>query len=232
MALQGRSWTRDFISELPLELSRIILSLLDITDIFICSAVSRTWRSHTLADDSLYISHLLRKYNNLTHGRDLIHPGTNTAHELLRRYTKLSASSYFSDAPSLRDLALRDLYLLRQWKSGIPRRKTNLNVTLEHTDVILSVLVDPAYSLVVSGDRSGKVVFWSTQTEKVVSSFLLEDEDYQHFPGPRPAASAMALEGEHLVIGTWVLPQPHDIFKERSGFNRNNLLIWREETRV
>lgn len=214
MASEGRLWTRDFISELPLELSRIVLSLLDITDIFICSAVSRTWRSHTLVDDSLYLSHILRKYNNLTHGRDLIHPGANTARELIRRFPKLSASSYFSNASSLRDLALRDLYLLKQWKSGIPWRKINLNVSLEHVDVILSALVDPVYSLVVSGDRSGKVVFWSTQTERVIGSFILEDEDTQRFPETQPAVSAMALEGEHLVIGTWVFPQSYNIFNE------------------
>lgn len=218
MASEGRSWTRDFISELPLELSRIVLSLLDITDIFVCSAVSRTWRSHTLIDDSLYLPHILKKYNSLTHGRGLVHPGANTAHELIRSFPRLSASSYFLGASSLRDLALRDLYLLKQWKSGIPWRRTNLNVSLEHTDVILSVLVDPTYSLVVSGDRSGKVVFWSTKVEKVIGSFVLENEDYQRFPELRSAASAMALEGEHLVIGTWVLPQSHDMFKEEFTF--------------
>lgn len=215
MTSEGRSWARDFISELPLELSRIVLSLLDITDIFICSAVSRTWRSHTLVDDSLYLSHILRKYNNLTHGRDPIRPGANTSRELIQKFPKLSASSYFSNPLSLRDLALRDLYLLKQWKSGIPWRKTNLNISLEHVDVILSVLVDPVYSLVVSGDRSGKVVFWSTQTEKVISSFILEDEDSQRFPGAPLPVSAMALEGEHLVIGTWVFPPSCDIFKEQ-----------------
>lgn len=213
MTLEGRSRSRDFISELPLELSRIVLSLLDITDIFICSAVSRTWRSHTLVDDSLYLSHILRKYNNLTHGRDSIHSGANTARELIRRFPRLSASSYFSGVSSLRDLALRDLYLLKQWKSGIPWRKINLNASLEHADVILSVLVDPVYTLVVSGDRSGKVVFWSTETEEVIKSFVLENEDIQRFPELLSAASAMALEGEHLVIGTWVLPQSHDILK-------------------
>lgn len=77
--------------------------------------------------------------------------------------------------------------------------------------MVLSVLVDPVYDLVVSGDCSGKVVFWSTQTEKMVSSLLLEDEGNQRFPDPRPAASAMALEGDHLVIGTWVLL--HDTFE-------------------
>jgi hypothetical protein len=209
--LEGRSWARDFISELPLELSRLVLSLLDIKDIFICSAVSRTWRSHTLVDDTLFLPHLLGKYNNLTHGRNPIPPKANVAQELIQRFPKLSASSYFLNASSLRDLAHRDLHLLKQWKSGIPWRRTDLNVSLEHKDVVLSVLVDPVYNLVVSGDRSGKVVFWSTQTEKVVSSLLLEDEDNQRFPDPRPAASAMALEGDHLVIGTWVYHAPYPI---------------------
>ncbi|KAI5849549.1 WD40-repeat-containing domain protein [Morchella snyderi] len=202
--LEGRQLKRDFISELPLELSRLVLSLLDIKDIFTCSAVSRTWRSHTLIDDSLYIPHLLRKYNNVTHGRDPIPPKANTAQELLRRFPRLSASSYFSDLSTLRDLALRDLYLLKQWNSGNPWRKTNLNVSFEHADVLLSALIDPVYSLVISGDRSGKVVFWSTQTEKAVSSFYLgDDRREEDIRGPRPAASAMALAGDHLVIGTW-----------------------------
>lgn len=171
-----------------------------------CSAVSRTWRSHTLIDDSLYIPHLLRKYNNVTHGRDPIPPKANTAQELLRRFPRLSASSYFSDLSTLRDLALRDLYLLKQWNSGKPWRKTNLNLSLEHADVLLSALIDPVYSLVISGDRSGKVVFWSTQTEKAVSSFCLADDRSEgDIRGSRPAASAMALAGDHLVIGTWVL---------------------------
>lgn len=204
---EGRSWTKDFISELPLELSRLILSLLSIKDIFICSAVSRTWRSHTLVDDTLYLPHLLKKYNNLNHGRNSIPLKANTTQELLRRFPNLSASSYFSNASSLRDLALRDLYLLKQWNSGVPLRKINLNAPLKHKDVILSVLIDPVYNLVVSGDRSGKVVFWSTKTEKVVNSFLLEGEDNHRFQDAHPAASAMALEGDHLVIGTWVFPQ-------------------------
>lgn len=97
---------------------------------------------------------------------------------------------------------------MKQWKTGRPWRKTNLNISKEHADVILSVLVDPVYNLVMSGDRSGKVVFWSTQTERMVGGFLLEDEDNQHVPDPRPAASAMALSGDHLVIGTWVLYHP------------------------
>ena len=201
---ESRHRIRDFISDLPPELSRLILSQLDIQDVFMCAAVCRAWRSHTRVNDSLYIPHLLRKYNNITHGLDPIPPRANASQELLQRFPHLSASSYFCNPKSLRDLALRDVRLQRKWESGIPWRKANLNSVMKHNDVVFSVLVDQVYSLVVSGDRSGGVVFWSTRTEEMIKKLNLAQEPSEDVPAISPAISAMALKDDHLVIGTWV----------------------------
>ncbi|KAG0124241.1 hypothetical protein HOY82DRAFT_494249 [Tuber indicum] len=200
---ESRHGIRDFISDLPPELSRLILSQLEIQDIFMCAAVCRAWRSHTRSNDSLYIPHLLRKYNNITRGRDPIPPTVNIGQELLHRFPHISASSYFCNPKSLRDLALRDMHLQSSWESGIPWRKANLNACMKHTDVIFSVLIDQAYSLVVSGDRSGGVVFWSTRTEEMVKELNLAPGPAEDAPVISPAISAMALTGDQLVIGTW-----------------------------
>lgn len=92
----------------------------------------------------------------------------------------------------------------RKWESGIPWRKANLNSVMKHNDVVFSVLVDQVYSLVVSGDRSGGVVFWSTRTEEMIKKLNLAQEPSEDVPAISPAISAMALKDDHLVIGTWV----------------------------
>ncbi|PWW80384.1 hypothetical protein C7212DRAFT_350576 [Tuber magnatum] len=202
---ESRPRIRDFISDLPPELSRLILSQLEIHEVFKCAAVCRAWRSHTKINDNLYIPHLLLKYNNITHGRDPIPPRANISQELLQRFPHLTASSYFCDPKSLRDLALRDMHLRRKWKSGIPWRKANLNACMKHNDVIFSVLIDQVYGLVVSGDRSGGVVFWSIRTEEMVKELKLGPGPNEDVPAISPAISAMALNGDYLVIGSWNL---------------------------
>ncbi|CUS11903.1 unnamed protein product [Tuber aestivum] len=202
---ESRRGMRDFISDLPPELSRLILSRLEIRDVFMCAAVCRAWRSHTRINDSLYIPHLLQKYSNITHGRDPIPPRANIGQELLQRFPHLSASSYFCNPKSLRDLALRDMHLRNKWKSGIPRRRANLNACMKHNDVIFSVVIDQVYGLIVSGDRSGGVVFWSTRTQEMIKELSLAQGPNEDVPAISPAISAMAVKGDHLVIGTWHL---------------------------
>lgn len=86
----------------------------------------------------------------------------------------------------------------------------DLNASMRQVGAILSVLIDPVYGLVVSGSRSGEVVFWSVETETMVKRL-----DFARLPGDSPvyfpAVSAMALDGEHLVMGTWVYIPPFGV---------------------
>lgn len=209
----GGSSRKDFISDLPAELGVLILSQLDIKDLFRSSAVCQRWRKLTIHYDFLYGPHLIKKHDHVTHGRDPITASrAGMSQELLQRYPKLSASEYFASPKSLRDLALRDLYLLKRWNAGIPTRTINLNTRRapEHAAVILSVLVDPVYKILISGDKSGKVVFWSTHTERPVRSIELRDKE--PITSNDPAISAMALGTDYLVIGTWVNSSPIYIY--------------------
>jgi hypothetical protein len=77
---------------------------------------------------------------------------------------------------------------------------------MHHLDAIFSVVIDPVYGLVISGDRAGGVVFWNAQTERMVRELSLAGAGMFDggFPALCPAVSAMALKDRHLVVGTWV----------------------------
>lgn len=188
----------DLISSLPPELASYVFKILDLEDLFACSAVCTSWRMMMLhGADYLYAPHLRRKYDRIKHCRDHIRTNEN-AQQILYKYSQISATSYFDDATTLRELVLKVLRLNRQWKSGNPTRHTDLNACLIHRDPVETVIVDPRYRLVISGDMSGKVVFWSTETG--VSQPVKVYETH-----PPAAISAMALNEDHLAIGTWVL---------------------------
>jgi hypothetical protein len=192
---------RNILSDLPLELIDLVLAELDVQDLFICSAVSRRWRQLTVANDRLYAARLCKKHNLVTLGKDPL-PSRPGVGDLLERYSHLSASPFFDGANTLRELALRDLHLLESWKRGVPKQ-TNLNAEPsscpatppEHVDAVLSVVVDPVYNMVITGDRAGKVVFWDFRTKQAVGRLCLQ---------PNDAVAAMAIEGDYLVMGTWV----------------------------
>jgi hypothetical protein len=194
--------TGDIITNLPLELATSILLLVDLSDLLSCSAVCKAWRK-LAHHDYLYVPHLVRKHSIVTNGKAPITSKSSPSSirsELLQRYNTLSATSYFSGSSTLRDLALRDLALLKRWARGVPTRKRNLNATLEHEAVLLSVVIDPVYGLVITGDRAGKVVFWSVETGRRVQSL-----DFSNGAGDvDPAISAMALANDYLALGMWV----------------------------
>ncbi|KAI5803133.1 hypothetical protein EDC01DRAFT_612066 [Geopyxis carbonaria] len=198
----------DCISNLPLELAFYIFEMLDLEDLFTCSAVSTSWRM-MLQSDYLYVPHLIRKYDLITHGRNPIKTKANTkiAKQILQKYSQISATTYFNDATTLRELALRDVQLNHQWKSGVPTRKTDLNACLVHRYSVEHVVVDSRYRLVISGDRCGKIVFWSTETG------ISQPVRVYETTHPPAAISAMALNEDHLAIGTWGLEQMVRIFR-------------------
>lgn len=187
--------SQDFISDHPPEISGLILSYLSIDDLRNCARVCRTWRSYAL-QDMLYLPYVLERYNRLSHERSSTQNELGKHHiakELLERFPRLSATTYFENSASLRDLAIRNLQLEKSWKSGKPSNITTVKL-LNQPGRLTCATIDSISKAIIVGTTSEYVLVIGSECGNILQTFRL----------PSQWSSVLTVGKDSLVIGSHV----------------------------